>query len=191
MWMVNTKTATQQWVAGLESAVDAAKGLQQIGQTYTSLAQVTSALSAAQQKYTQVAGGTGVMWQQLGAHANAYTSSVQAAAGNVSTLSAAQKQLTTDFGTELGNVDLLSSKYKIGYVEAAELAGDAGANLTQTMKGNTTAAQINLQMVENYVQGLGGMGAVQGALGTDINAVTIEASLQTSKTQQLTQSMSG
>ena len=39
---------------------------------------------------------------------------------------AAQQQLSTDFGNEIGNVDLLSSKYKIGYVEAAELAGDAG-----------------------------------------------------------------
>ena len=105
-------------------------------------------------------------------------------------LSAAQKQLSTDFGTEISNVDLIASKYKIGYVEAAELAGDAGANLTQTMKGNSTAAQVNLQMIENYVQGLGGMGAVQGSLGGDINAVTIEADLQNSKIQQLTQSWS-
>ena len=190
MWADNSKTATQQWTDSLISAVNAAKGLQQIGQTYTSLAQVTTALGGAQKQLSQITDeGTRVTTTyQRGV---ATTSQVMyAATQNVGVLSAAQKQLSTDFGTEVGNVDLLSSKYKIGYVEAAELAGDAGANLTQTMKGNSTAAQINLQMVENYVQGLGGMGAVQGALGGDINAVTIAAGLQNSKIQQLTQSWS-
>ena len=45
MWAARSKTATQQWTDGLESAVNSAKGLQQVGQTYISLQQVTSALT--------------------------------------------------------------------------------------------------------------------------------------------------
>ena len=191
LWMVNSKNATQQWVDNLEQSVNAAKGLQQIGQTYTSLGQVTSALTGAQKQLNTAMAAPGGQIVGSMTRFQGYSDAVEAASVKVGTLSQAQQQLSTDFGTEIGNVDLLSTKYKIGYVEAAELAGDAGANLTQTMKGNTTAAQINLQMVENYVQGLGGMGAVQGALGADINAVTIQEDLQASKTQQLTQAMSG
>ena len=44
--------------------------------------------------------------------------------------------------------------------------------------------------INNYVKGLGGMGAVQGTLGADINAVTIEEDLQSSQTEKLTGAMS-
>ena len=143
MWMLNTKNATQQWVDSLEQSVNAAQGLQQIGQTYTSLGQVTSALTGAQKQLNTALAAPGGQIVGSMTRFQGYSDAVEASAVKVGVLSQAQQQLTTDFGTEVGNVDLLSSKYKIGYVEAAELAGDAGANLTQTMKGNTTAAQIN------------------------------------------------
>ena len=191
IWAARSKTATQQWTDSLESSVNAARGLQQIGQTYTSLGEVTSALTKAQATLgSQMADSADKVPLYATRYSGEFVPAVNQTAQTIGTLSAAQKQLSTDFGTEIGNVDLLASKYKIGYVEAAELAGDAGASLTQTMKGNTTAAQENLQMVENYVQGLGGMGAVQGALGGDINAVTVAADLQSNKVQQLTQSWS-
>ena len=48
MWAARSKTAMQQWTDSLVSAVNTAQGLQQIGQTYTSLAQVTSTLTSRQ-----------------------------------------------------------------------------------------------------------------------------------------------
>ena len=70
------------------------------------------------------------------------------------------------------------------------MPGTPGVSLTTSHEGQQQAAQIAMQQIANYVTGLGGMGAVQGALGGDINAVTIAAGLQSSKIQQLTQSWS-
>jgi hypothetical protein len=214
VWLSNTKTETQQWVDGLESAIKSAAGLAQIGSTVQDLGAVTAALGKAQDQVTtgqtkmtassaQVSkaldavnkSGSGNLQtfsqylksvQASSQAQDQWGASVSAAAAKVPTLTAAQKQLNTDFGTEKANVLQLASTYKISYVEAAILAGQAGANLTQSMKGNSTAAQENLQMVKNYIAGLGGMGAVQGQLGADVNAVTIDAALQATMVSKLT-----
>ena len=117
-----------------------------------------------------------------------YGSAVRDASSNVTVLSGAQQQLSKDFSNEVGNVELLSTKYKVSYVEAAEMAGMANANLATSMKGNSTAARENLQLVQNLVAGYGGVAAVQGALGSDVSAVTAATELQNSKVNQLNQS---
>ena len=204
MWMINTKNATQQWVDSLEQSVNAAQGLQQIGQTYTALAQVTSALAGAQKQLGAALAAPGGQIVGSMTRFQGYSDAVEDASVKVGVLSQAQQQLRTDFGNEVGNVAQLSSEYKIGYVEAAELAGNAGVSLTTSLKGTglsaagmvtalkgtSTAAEEAAMQINNYVQGLGGMGAVQGTLGADINAVTIDEDLQGSQTQKLTQSLS-
>ena len=191
LYASQAKTATQQWADSLEQSVNQARGLDQIGQTYSALGQVTTALSSAQKNLSSALTDTSNKVQPTRMRLEGgYTPAVQAAAQTVGTLSAAQKQLSTDFGTEVGNVQQIASTYKVGYVQAAMLAADAGVSLTTSLKGNSSEAQIARQKIQNYVTGLTGMTSPMNNLGADVNAVTIATGLQQSKVQQLTQAWS-
>ena len=186
--VLNTKDAIQQMTSAMENSVAQATGLQQIGYTYVDLKAVTAAAAASQQHLSAMMSGNANTITGSATRFGYYSQAVFAAAGQTAELTQAQQQLSRDFSTETGNVAYLASYYKINYVQAAELAGLAGVNLTQTLKGNSTAAQENLQMVKNLVAGYGGMGAVQGALGDDINAISFATALQSSDVSKLNQS---
>ena len=186
---IEAKDAIGQMTSSMEQSVAQVTGLQQIGYTYVDLKAVTAA-AAGQQKVldTELANTANKVPGYAIKYSGEYSPAVTTTAKHVLELSQAQQQLSRDFSTETGNVAYLASYYKINYVQAAELAGLAGVNLTQTLKGNSTAAQENLQMVKNLVAGYGGMGAVQGALGDDINAISFATALQSSDVSKLNQS---
>jgi hypothetical protein len=199
VWISNTKTQTQQWTDSMDSVVQKSEGLAQIGATYGALTAVTQQFTVAQKNVNTVlsnksaAENTAFAQKEMNegmgegtAIAQQYSMALNKAQGQSSVLSAAQKTLTQDFGTENSNVGMLARMYGISYTSAAILAGQANANLTQTMQGNTVAAKNNLQMVKDYVAGLGGMGEISGALGSDIDAVTVDAALQGTQVQKLT-----
>jgi hypothetical protein len=185
---IEAKDAIGQMTSAMEQSVAQQTGLQQIGYTYVDLKAVTAAAAASQQHLSAMMSDTSNTVTGSMTRFGYYSTAVLAAAGQAGELSRAQQQLSRDFSTETGNVAYLAGYYKISYVQAAELAGLAGVNLTQTLKGNSTAAQENLQMVKNLVAGYGGMGAVQGALGDDINAISFATALQSSDVEKLNQS---
>ena len=190
IWMVNTKDATQQWVGSLMSAVNQLTGLNQIGATFNALTQVTAAYGQSTRQLSQdLQQGSG-QTAEFSARFGEYSGAVQRAASDNQALGMAQQQLGQDFNNEIANVQLISQKFGVDYVQAAELAGEAGANLTVSMKGNSEAGKIQMQMIDNLVKGYGGMANETGVLGQGITAVTVAAGLQNSKVQQLTQAWS-
>src|SRR6202012_538497 len=90
----DTQTATQQWVSGLQAAVSQARGLAQIGTTYSALAQVTTALGQSQDQLNRVMSSSNPIGQ-------AHNIAMEEATVQTSTLSTAQKQLQGQFTTEI------------------------------------------------------------------------------------------
>lgn len=205
--ILTAKDSTQQWVSSLEGAVSANFGLQQIGVTYQNLQQVTSAFTGAQKQVNNLLDTKHVI-----EYGNAQKGMAAATAGNVEAagqeqaamsannlalafaknksaeLSAAQKTLSNDFNTEISNVEFISKKYGVDYVQAAQLAGAAGVSLTGKIQGNSNAAQIARQQIDNLRTGYMAMGQAAGSLGDDINAVSIATALQQSQISKLNQS---
>lgn len=194
--IMNMKNATQEWANSMVQGASAARGLTQISTTYQNLVAVTDRLNQVNTTYAQtskaMAGGAQAAATSMGnfrGEADGATNNIMKLQGQQKTLAAAQKTLSTDFQNEGTNVAFLAKTYGVNYTEAAELAGDANASLAQKMQGSSNAAKENYQLVENLVRGYGGLGAVTGTLGNDLNAVTFATELQNSKVGALNQSM--
>ena len=116
-----------------------------------------------------------------------FTGQAAQAASQVDQLQAAQSRWATQATQMITNANNLGTALHTTSGQALMLADVAGVNLNQSMAKGSEAFRIAEQQILNLGQGYKAMGATAGQVGNDINAVSIEAGLQSSKVQQLTQ----
>lgn len=110
------------------------------------------------------------------------------ASSEVDQLTAAQKKWVGQAGNMMVNSANLGHALHFTSGEAMLLADAAGVKLTQSMAVGSQAFRIAVQQVFNLEQGYRAMGQSSGAIGKDMTALAIQAGLQNTQVQKLTQS---
>lgn len=179
--MATGKSAAQEWVAGLQAAIGAeSAGSEALATLAAAQAQVATRLAAARQLLAT---------PQL-THETIYGQQAGPSLGDLSALaaySAEQKQLTNQtalYEYRLGRLGAI-----FGSTTAAQaLLTAAGVKMSQ-MLDKTQWAEI-LQQVQAVALAYEAMGQRSGALGADLNALTIAGSSQVSAMTKLNQAWS-
>lgn len=141
---------TQKWINSLNQAVSKASIYQVIGVNVSALAAATTALANAQQH--------GV--------------------GNATELAGAQQQLSDQLSTELDHVGQISKAYGINMPQALDLMNTAGVTTNQLFSKQAGVWDQAAQQVKGLVLGYQAMGQQLGAVGGDLNVLTVSESSQ-------------
>lgn len=170
-WILKAKSTTDDWVTSVNNAVNHASDLNQINTTVQALGANTEQLSKAQQDLTTKTGA----WSALASGAQQ----------NVSALAAQHRELSKDLFTETTNVGYLATKYGVDVPTAISYATAAGVKLTTGMTGQSNAAQVARQQIQNLITGYQNLGQQGSQVSADINAATIANSGQLASVQKL------
>jgi SLT domain-containing protein/phage-related protein len=173
VWIMNAKSGTEQWIASVNKAVQTAPDFVQVNTTINALAANTKNLGAAQ--------------DVLNTKTSAWSALASGAQQAVSALTQQHKQLTQDIFTETGDLGYLTKTYGVSMPTAIGLATGAGVKLTTSLLGNSQAAQVARQQIQNLITGYQALGQQGTQLTQDINAVTIANSNQLSSVQKINQ----
>ncbi len=109
------------------------------------------------------------------------------AASNVGRLTKEQQHLIDISSNVWHNMQMLGTQFHTSSIGALALANAAGVDLKQGMEKGSTAARIASQQIQNYLRGIGAMGAPIGVVGNDIGVLAISSGLASSKVGQLNQ----
>lgn len=183
----HVKDATDKWVASTNQAVRSASDLQVLPKIQSTLAENSIRLADAQSKLAastqHVSTTTGV----LSRYTQGASGAVARQAQDVQDLTQQQQTLSATAGRVVQNSISLGQSLHTTSGFALLLANAAGVNLQQAMAKNSTAFKIAVQQILNMEQGYRAMGASSDALGKDMTAVAIQAGLQNTQVQKLTQ----
>lgn len=171
IYIDKAKSGVDEWIASTDKVIDTAPDYAQINDTIKALGQNTVMTAQAQ--------------DVLNTKTSAWSALASGAQENVTALSNQHKQLTQDLLTETGDIAYISKTYGVSYTDAIAYATAAGVKLTTSMQGNSEAAQVARQMIQNMITGYEAMGQQGTQVTADINAVTIANSGQLSSVQKL------
>src|SRR6266568_9028166 len=179
-WLGREKTATQEFIDGINKAVGAASNM--------------SALNVIAQKNAQVVQQQNQQWASFNALVKAgagylalSSGAISGSAQNIMELTAEQKKLFDTSKNVIQGATDISKAYKVDFVTALGLADMAGIKLSTSMGKN---GQLNAQaaiQVASLVLGYQKMDQTGGILANTMAAVNIQAGLQTTKVQQTNQ----
>jgi hypothetical protein len=186
--MATAKTAVQQLTDSMQAQVDKASGLQ----IYSDIAANITRLTASLHDVTTASNGAAIAQTTMASVAAGKAGPAMSAAGAAATqYSTGLRQQTRDLLNTTQAVGFLSRAYGVSFVGALVLGTQAGVQWDQGIGKMSAAAEINLIKVQNLIAGYRAMGQPVGAVGTDMTALAIQAGLQSSKIQQLTQAWQG
>ena len=173
IYLDKASSGMDQWVASTNKAVQAAPDFAMVNTTMQALSATTTQLSGAQ--------------EVLNTKTSAWSALSSGAQENVTALKNAQQDYITDINTESQNVGVLAQKLGVDVPTAIAIAQGAGVKLTDTLQGNSEAAQVNWQKITNMLTAYQALGQQGNQLAADINAVSISASGQLSNVDKLNQ----
>jgi len=169
--VVTAKDQTQQWVASVNQMLAKAPDISVINTTAQALTATNRQLAQAQ--------------EVLSTKTSAWAAITSGVSQDVSALQTEHQHLITTLGTEASDVGYISSTYKVSFAAAVAIAAASGVKLTQTLHGNSHAAQVARQQIAALVTGYTQIGQVGGALGASMNAVSLQTSLQNTQVSKL------
>jgi chemotaxis protein histidine kinase CheA len=111
----------------------------------------------------------------------------QSAAQGQELLNELQQKLLPTYHMVTSNLHTLSGAYHVSSGAAAQMAQEAGVNLSDGLIRLGAHANIAGQQIENFVKGLGAMSAPAGVVGNDMEALGIQSQLAGTKVSQLNQ----
>jgi phage-related protein len=164
-------SGTTNWIDTQNKLISTATDYKVINDTVSTLVATNQDLAAAQ--------------ANLNTKTSAFQAIASGAQGAVSALTQEHDVLNQQLVTETKNVGLISSTYGFTFAESLGVAQAAGVNLSQTLIGNSHAAQVARQEIEGLVTGYEAIGQVGGALGASMNAVSYQASFQDTQVNKL------
>lgn len=176
-YISKAKSGMDQWISSVSQAVKAAPDFSQINTTVQALSVTTSQLSGAQ--------------ETLNSKTSAWSALSSGAQQNVTALKNAQSNYIGILTTESVNVGVLSQKLGVDMPTAIAIAQGAGVKLTDTLTGNSNAAQVNWQKIQNEITGYQALGQQGNQLVNSIDAVTVANSNQISNVGKLNSAWSG
>jgi len=173
--MVTAQTATQRFVASLQTATEKASNLQSFQTIAQNVAQLNAQL-AQTPHFAQDAGGTiGQQFKEATDNAN------------FNALNAGLRQQEQDLRNVAQGAQYLANTYHTNLVTALGLADAANVKLANGILGTSAAAQVARMQIASYVQGMQAMGAPMSAVGSDITALAIQSGLASTKVSELNQ----
>ncbi len=185
VWLLRSKSATQQWIAVQQQAVQAADNLQAlnvIGQTMSEttqkIAQQTQILNEAVQENASLERTQQITMQGVGGAANS-------AGGNISALKTYQEQLYQQSTNVISGAEQISKAYGVSFVAALGLADTAGVKLANGISGNSKAAQEARIQIQGLVQGYQAMNQSGTTLSNSMQAVYVQAQMQGTQVSKL------
>lgn len=149
-WLALLPDPTQKFINSLNQAVEKSNIYQVIGTNVQTLASATEALSEAQAK--------GV--------------------GNVTELTGAQQQLSTELSNELDHIGSVQKAYGISMPQALDLMNTAGVKTNQLFSSQASVWAVANQQIKGLVLGYEAMGQQLGAVGGDLNVLLVNESSQ-------------
>lgn len=181
------KDATDKWVASSQKAVQSASNLQVLNVISRQAAENAVLLADSQQKLAAQTSYVGRVTGVASRYIQGYSGEAQRTAQDVSELTQNQQFLANTTRTVMGNAEYLARTYHTSFAGALELATQAGVKLTQSLQGNSMAAQVARTQINDLVLGIRAMGAPAGALGSDMEALAAQSALASSDVQKLNQ----
>lgn len=185
LWLMHTKSATEQWIATSQQAVTTAANLtvlntigQQMAQTSQKIAQQTQVLNTASKENAAVMQSQALEFHGVGAAANA-------AGGNVNALTSYQHQLFSQSTNVISGAEQISKAYGVSFVAALGLADEANVKLVNGISGNSKAAEEARIQIQGLVQGYASMDQTGSTLSNSMQAVNVQAQMQGTKVQAL------
>jgi hypothetical protein len=181
MRISEAKSAAQQFVSGLEQAINGANVTQ-------GFSDITAGLTAVQTKLTETgeaAKTTGTLVTASGSSFKGLDSSVSTAVQAVNTYKTAQTQLTGQAADVIAAGAEISSKWGLSVPAAFSAADNAGLKVGTMFNSQGQLTKVALQQIQNYIQGLQIMSGNSSALGNNINAVNYQLGLQGSQVSKL------
>jgi SLT domain-containing protein len=185
LWLLRTKSATQQWIATSQQAVTTATNLtvlnaigQQMSQTTQKIAQQTQVLNVASKENAAIMQSQAIELHGVGAAANA-------ASGNVNALTSYQHQLFSQSTNVISGAEQISKAYGVSFVAALGLADAANVKLVDGISGNSKAAEEARIQIQGLVQGYTAMNQTGNVLSNSMQAVNVQAQIQGTKVSAL------
>jgi hypothetical protein len=190
IWADHAKTAIQQWAKAMNDALAKTSDLKVVNQTASDLQQTTVKLDSAQAQLNKTFSNTYTAAQQTMSHYSTLNPVIQQQEVAVAQLKQQHDVLNTTLQKEYGSLGFLESRYGTTYIGALALAQQAGVSITVGLTQTTQAAEIARLKVADLVAGYRAMGTPMGVVGADMNALAVQAGLQSTKVDQLNQAWS-
>jgi SLT domain-containing protein len=175
IWLLNSKSAAQQFADSTQKAVQAATNL-------SALNTISQEMAANQQKLGQAVNTANgyIEHQQV-----AFNNNLMSAENAIGTLTQNQEKLFNDQTTVLSGAVSITKEYGVNFPAALGIADAAGVKLVNGYNGQSQAAQQAQIQVAALVNGYAKMDQTGGTLGNSMNAVSVQAGLQASKVSSL------
>ena len=173
VWVMRAQSATDQWVGSMQKAITSAPNYSQMNLTLQALSATTK-----QQASDQAV---------LNTKTSEWSALASGAQENVTAVTQANRTFNEEIVTESTNVAYLAKALGVSAPTAIGIMQGAGVKLTDTLQGNSQAAEVNRQKIDNLLTAYQTLGQSGTQLVADINAVSIASSEQLSNVQKLNQ----
>jgi phage-related protein len=173
VWTMRAQSATDQWISSMQKAITSAPDYSQMNLTLQALSATTKEQATAQ----------GV----LNTKTSEWAALASGAQENVTALKQANQTFNEEITTESTNVAFLAKELGVSAPEAIGIMQGAGVKLTDTLQGNSEAAEVNRQKIDNLLTAYQILGQSGNQLAADINAVSIASSSQLANVNKLNQ----
>jgi hypothetical protein len=189
--MSEAQTATEKWAASLNNALASTSDLELLPKIADDMSATTVKLAGAQDALnTAVASGNGYV-AEAGSRFQKVNQVYEAAASNVHLLTGEQQYLSQAQQNVLAGAGYLEKTYGTTFVGALAAAQLAGVNLSQSITGTGTSADMARLKMANYFAGIQAMGESAGMAGHDVTLLGIASELTATKVGQLNQAVDG
>jgi hypothetical protein len=176
-------SATQQLVTSMQNATNAASGLNVFSKTAANISALSSQLTTVNQGMRGLASNTAA----LAVNARGAGAVYRTMASDAATLNAGIRQQQQDTRNAAQAVDYLSKAFGTSFAGALAIGDAAGIRWDAGVGKMSATAEQNLVKIDMLRQGYLAMGAPTSAVGKDMTALGIQAALQATRVQQLTQ----
>lgn len=184
-WMSRSKDATDKFTESLDRSVAKATFFTVIPRLTSGIAATSARLAVANQavaaSYAKVRTESSVVLGRFGP----LNAAIVQQGSDVQSLTGEQRKLVGQFQGLTTNLGTVAAKYGTSLPGAMALAQIAGVKVADMMSKNKDVVAAALQQIDGLVEGYRNMGQEGGALGSDLNVLTVSESDQLKAVQQL------
>jgi Transglycosylase SLT domain len=206
IWFLRSKSGAEDFISGIQAAVQSATNLNALNVISQSLTQNTVQLNAAQNTLNSTLNATnnvmkaagpvivstssqtgifGDVIQTLSGWLTGSTTKIVTQATAVNQLSSEQQNLFQQSQNVISGAEMISKAYGMSFTSALGMADAANVKLVNGISGNSKAAEEARIQIQGLYQGYRAMDQSGSTLSNSLQAVSVQAQLQGTKVSAL------
>jgi SLT domain-containing protein len=185
IFMLRSKSATQEWISTQQQAVSAASNLTVLNTIGSAMAATTQKIAAQTQILNQASQQNSTLTQTQALEFRGIGAAANQAGGNIKDLTNYQQQLFGQSQNVIQGAIQISQQYGVNFTAALGLADAANVKLANGFVGSSNAEKVAQQEIANLYDAYKAMDQTGSTLSNTMQAIGIQAGLQATKVSQV------